>query len=141
MRITLVFKTHEGERWLWKAALLLVMLAGLLVLMSFAEEPTGPQIIHMVNEVLSPDSSRAKARMTISTTSGDTRTFLYESWSKNAGEKNLMRYLEPRRIKDQAVLMLNNADDIWMFFPRTQRVRKMATHAKKQKMQGSDFSY
>jgi len=38
-------------------------------------------------------------------------------------------------------LMLNNADDIWMFFPRTQRVRKLATHAKKQKMQGSDFSY
>ena len=37
--------------------------------------------------------------------------------------------------------MLNNADDIWMFFPRTQRVRKLATHAKKQKMQGSDFSY
>jgi outer membrane lipoprotein-sorting protein len=37
--------------------------------------------------------------------------------------------------------MLNHADDIWMFFPRTQRVRKLATHAKKQKMQGSDFSY
>jgi outer membrane lipoprotein-sorting protein len=37
--------------------------------------------------------------------------------------------------------MLNNADDIWMYFPRTQRVRKLATHAKKQKMQGSDFSY
>ncbi|HID29770.1 MAG TPA: outer membrane lipoprotein-sorting protein [Desulfobacterales bacterium] len=28
-----------------------------------------------------------------------------------------------------------------MFFPRTQRVRKLATHAKKQKMEGSDFSY
>ena len=37
--------------------------------------------------------------------------------------------------------MLNNADDIWSYFPRTQRVRKLATHAKKQKMQGSDFSY
>jgi outer membrane lipoprotein-sorting protein len=37
--------------------------------------------------------------------------------------------------------MLNHADDIWMFNPRTQRVRKLASHAKKQKMQGSDFSY
>ena len=37
--------------------------------------------------------------------------------------------------------MLNHADDIWMFFPRTQRVRKLASHAKKQKMQVSDFSY
>lgn len=141
MKVTLVFKTREGERWIWKAALLIVMLTGLLVLMSLAEKPTGPQIIQKVNEVLSPDTSRAKARMTIVTTSGDTRTLLYESWSKNSGEKSLMRYLEPNRVKDQAVLMLNHADDIWMFFPRTQRVRKMATHAKKQKMQGSDFSY
>ena len=37
--------------------------------------------------------------------------------------------------------MLNNADDIWVYFPRTNRVRKLATHAKKQKMEGSDFSY
>jgi len=75
------------------------------------------------------------------TSSGKKRTFLSESWSKDRGEKNLVRYLEPRRVKDQAILMLNNADDIWAFFPRTQRVRKLATHAKKQKMQGSDFSY
>ncbi|MBC8230198.1 outer membrane lipoprotein-sorting protein [bacterium] len=37
--------------------------------------------------------------------------------------------------------MLNNADDIWAYFPRTKRVRKLATHAKRQKMEGSDFSY
>ena len=94
-----------------------------------------------MNEILSPESSHGTSRMTIVTTSGSERTFVMESWSKNKGEKNLVRYLEPRRVKDQAVLMLNNADDIWMYFPRTQRVRKMATHAKKQKMQGSDFSY
>ena len=75
------------------------------------------------------------------TTSGKTRTFEIESWSKGKGEKNLIRYLAPRRVKGQATLMLNHADDIWIFFPRTQRVRKLATHAKKQKMQGSDFSY
>ncbi|TET69572.1 MAG: outer membrane lipoprotein-sorting protein [Candidatus Aminicenantes bacterium] len=79
--------------------------------------------------------------MTIVTSSGSKRTFISESWSKNKGEKNLVRYLEPRRVKGQAILMLNHADDIWMFFPRTQRVRKLASHAKKQKMQGSDFSY
>ena len=28
-----------------------------------------------------------------------------------------------------------------MYFPRTRRVRKLASHAKKQKAQGSDFSY
>ena len=106
-----------------------------------AQELTGDDIIKRANDIMAPDSSWAKSKMTIVTTSGDQRSFISESWSKNRGEKNLVRYLGPSRVKGQAVLMLNHADDIWMFFPRTQRVRKLATHAKRQKMQGSDFSY
>ena len=106
-----------------------------------AQELSGPDIIEKVNDLLNVETSHAKSKMTILTSSGQKRTFVYESWSKNKGEKTLMRYLEPSRAKGQATLMLNNADDIWMFFPRTQRVRKLATHAKKQKMEGSDFSY
>ncbi len=120
---------------------ILGMILLLLTVFSFGQELTGDEIIQKVNEIFNVDSSYGKAKMTIVTTSGQKRTFIYESWSKNKGEKNLVRYLEPARVKGQAVLMLNNADDIWMFFPRTQRVRKLATHAKKQKMQGSDFSY
>ncbi|MFC1476876.1 outer membrane lipoprotein-sorting protein [candidate division KSB1 bacterium] len=121
------------------------MILGLLVLFLAqgvsAQELTGKDIIQKVNDQFNPETAHAKSSMTIVTTSGDKRTFVYESWSKDRGEKNLIRYLEPRRVKDQATLMLNHADDIWMYFPRTQRVRKLATHAKKQKMEGSDFSY
>jgi len=113
----------------------------LLAPVAFSQELTADDIIQKVNDQFNTETSYAKSKMTIVTTSGQKRTFIQESWSKDGGEKNLMRYLEPRRVKDQAVLMLNHADDIWMFFPRTQRVRKLATHAKKQKMQGSDFSY
>jgi len=105
------------------------------------ESLTGDDIILKVNEVFNPQTAYSKTRMTIVTTSGDQRTFVSESWSQNKGEKNLVRYLEPSRVRGQAILMLNHADDIWAFFPRTQRVRKLASHAKKQKMQGSDFSY
>jgi len=105
------------------------------------QELTGDQIINKVNELFNPETSYGKSKMTIVTSSGSKRTFVSESWSKNKGEKNLVRYISPKRVKDQAILMLNNADDIWSFFPRTQRVRKLASHAKKQKMQGSDFSY
>lgn len=105
------------------------------------QELTGEQIINKVNDLMNQETIYSKSNMTIVTTSGATRTFEYESWSKNFGEKNLIRYLAPTRVKGQATLMLNHADDIWMFFPRTQRVRKLATHAKKQKMEGSDFSY
>lgn len=106
-----------------------------------AQEPTAEEIVRRVNRVMSPASMYCRAKMTITTTSGDKRTFVYDSWSKNHGEKTLIRYLEPIRSKDQATLMLNHSDDIWMYFPRTGRVRKLATHARRQKMQGSDFSY
>jgi outer membrane lipoprotein-sorting protein len=105
------------------------------------QDLTGEEIIQKVNDLFNPQTSYGRGKMTIVTTSGNKRTFVYESWSKDRGEKTLMRYQEPQRVKGQAVLMLNHSDDIWMYFPRTQRVRKMATHAKKQKMQGSDFSY
>lgn len=112
-----------------------------LVYRGFAAEPSGEAIIQKVNELLNPESCYARAEMTIVTTSGDERTFVYDSWSKNYGEKNLIRYIKPGRVRNQATLMLNHADDIWMYFPRTQRVRKLASHFKKQKMEGSDFSY
>jgi outer membrane lipoprotein-sorting protein len=116
--------------------ILLCLVSGL-----YGQELTGDDIISKVNDLINVSTSYAKSRMTITTTSGQKRTFISESWSKDKGEKNLVRYLEPVRVKDQAILMLNNANDIWVYFPRTQRVRKLATHAKKQKMQGSDFSY
>ena len=118
-------------------------LASLLLLISglSGQELTGDDIIKKVNDLVNISTSYSKSKMTIMTTSGQKRTFVSESWSKDKGEKNLVRYLEPARVKGQAILMLNNADDIWVYFPRTQRVRKLATHAKKQKMQGSDFSY
>jgi outer membrane lipoprotein-sorting protein len=122
-----------------------ILITGLIVLLTapglFGQELSGEEIIQEVNDLFNVDSSYGKSKMTITTSSGQKRTFISESWSKDRGEKNLVRYLEPSRVKGQAILMLNNADDIWMYFPRTQRVRKLATHAKKQKMQGSDFSY
>ena len=122
-----------------------IIISGLLLLVCVSVSPgqelTGKDIIQKVNDNLNVETAWMKSKMTIITTSGSKRTFISESWSKDKGEKNLVRYLSPRRVKGQAILMLNNADDIWAYFPRTQRVRKLATHAKKQKMQGSDFSY
>ena len=121
------------------------ILSGLVILLLlpglWGQTLTGEDIIQKVNEIFNPQTSHARSKMTIVTSSGGKRTFVYESWSKDRGDKNLIRYQEPSRVKGQAILMLNQADDIWMFFPRTQRVRKLATHAKKQKMEGSDFSY
>ena len=108
---------------------------------SFGQELTGEEIINKANELMNQDTVQAKVKMTIVTTSGEERVFIYDSYSKNSGEKNLLRYIEPKRAKGQAILMLNHADDIWMYFPRTKRIRKLATNSKSQKIEGSDFSY
>jgi len=108
---------------------------------SFGQELTREEIIDKVNELMNQDTVQAKIKMTIVTSSDNERVFIYDSYSKNKGEKNLMRYVEPKRAKGQAILMLNYADDIWMYFPRTKRIRKLATNSKSQKMEGSDFSY
>ncbi len=108
---------------------------------SFGQELTGEEIINKVNELINQDTVQAKVKMTITTSSGQKRIFIYDSYSKNKGEKNLIRYIEPKRVKGQAILMLNYANDIWIYFPRTKRIRKLASQSKSQKMEGSDFSY
>lgn len=83
--------------------------------------PSGDDIITRVNNIMSPINSKGLATQTLQTSSGDTRTFEFEMFSANRGEKTLIRYLKPARIRGQAFLMLNHSDDIWAFFPRTQR--------------------
>jgi len=104
-------------------------------------EMTAEEIIQTMTETMNPKQSQGTMKMTIVTTSGEERTFEYETFSKDKGDKSLMKYLYPSRVKGQTILMLNDANDIWTFFPKTKRVRKLATHAKKQKLEGSDFSY
>ena len=106
-----------------------------------AQDLTADDIIAKSNELMNQPTVTATTKMIITTTSGDKREFVMESYAKDKGEKSLMKYISPARVKGQTILMLNNADDIWAYFPRTNRVRKLATHAKKQKMEGSDFSY
>ena len=107
----------------------------------FSAEPTADELIKNVNDLMNQESMKATMTMTITTSGGEKRTFEYLSYSANKGEKNLLVYQAPRRVRGQKMLMLNNADDIWAYFARTKRVRKLATHAKRQKMEGSDFSY
>ncbi|MFQ6675168.1 MAG: outer membrane lipoprotein-sorting protein [Fidelibacterota bacterium] len=130
-------KRHQQEL----ITLVLAASFGSLPGQAVTEIPTGDDIVARVNDIMAPPASKGVATQTIQTSSGETRTFEFEMFSGNRGEQTLIRYLKPVRIRGQAFLMLNHADDIWAYFPRTQRVRKLASHAKKQKMQGSNFTF
>lgn len=106
-----------------------------------ADDLTGKDIVQKVTDLMNQKTAYGIMKLTIITTSGKERTFTYESYSANKGEKNAIIYTAPKRVKGQATLLLNNADDIWSYDPRTDRIRKLASHAKKLKMQGSDFTY
>ncbi|MFH1437434.1 MAG: outer membrane lipoprotein-sorting protein [Pseudomonadota bacterium] len=78
---------------------------------------------------------------TITTTSGSTRTFKVESWAMNGDEKQLMRYLAPPPSKGIGVLTLEGGDNIWVYFPDSDDLRKIASSARNQSVEGSDFTY
>jgi len=122
-----------------KTRLIILILLGISSLLG--QTPSAAEIIDKVTNIMSPENSYSKGSQTIITSSGKERIFEFESWAAEKGKSTLTRYTKPAAIRGQAFLMLNNADDIWSYFPRTKRVRKLASHAKKQKMQGSDFTY
>ncbi len=103
--------------------------------------PTGDELVEKMSEIMTQENSMAIMTQTIITSSGQQRTFEFEMFTANESEKTLMRYLKPSAARGQAFLMLNNADDIWTYFPRTKRVRKLSSSSKNQKVQGSDFSF
>jgi len=102
---------------------------------------TGEELVEKMTDIMTQENSWATMTQTITTSSDQQRTFEFEMFTANKGEKTLMHYLKPSAARGQAFLMLNNADDIWTYFPRTKRVRKLSSSSKNQKVQGSDFSF
>jgi len=106
-----------------------------------AQQLTPEQIIKKIDDTERVLSSEGTVKQTITTSGGKTRTLEMQSFAKDHNDKQLMIYTNPKRVKGDKILMLNDGNDIWFYTPKTDRVRHLASHAKKQKVQGSDFSY
>lgn len=120
---------------------LLICLAGLVGQNARGGDLSAAQLLDSMEAVLTPETSQARVVQTIETGSGGTRDFTYVSYTGDSGKSSLIRYVSPSRVKDDAFLMLNNAADIWAYFARTRRIRKLASHARRKKLMGSDFTY
>jgi outer membrane lipoprotein-sorting protein len=103
--------------------------------------PSAAQILEKADKAGFAKSSHMLIEQTIRTTSGDTRTFTIESWSKNGNEKSLMRFLSPAPSQGIGMLALDHGDNIWAYFPDSDDLRKIASSARNSSMEGSDFSY
>ena len=120
-----------------KIILILTMMTGLLL----AEELSIDEIVKKIDKTEQVESSFSIGKQIITTSSGKKRTLEMESYSKDKNDKQLMIYTAPVRVKGDKILMLNDGDDIWFYTPKTDRIRHLASHARKKKVQGSDFSY
>jgi len=105
------------------------------------DSPSARQIVARVDSVARAESSEGIVLQTITTTGGEEREFRIRVFTKDGNDKMLFRYLEPARVEGVSFLMLDDGKDIWSYFPSTDRVRHLASHVKRQKMMGSDFSY
>ena len=104
-----------------------------------AEDAT--DILKKVDAAGFTTSTRMKIIQKVITPSGETRTFNIISYSQNGNEKSLTHYVEPEQVRGMKILSLRDGNDIWSYFPRTNRVRKLASSARNRKVQGSDFTY
>jgi outer membrane lipoprotein-sorting protein len=108
---------------------------------SFSQSLTVNQILENIEKNERVATSEGTSRQTIITSNGSKRTLEMFSYSMDNNDKQLTVYTAPSRVKGDKILMLEDGDEIWFYTPKTDRVRHLASHARKQKVQGSDFSY
>lgn len=113
----------------------------LLAAITAAQAVTVDEILDQMEKNENPKTSRAEVTETVFRADGSSRESKLVSYGFGEGEKSLMEYVSPARIKGMKVLSLNDGDDIWMFSARTGRVRKIASGQRKQSANNSDFSY
>jgi outer membrane lipoprotein-sorting protein len=124
----------------------LVIMMGLVaaVVFCFADRATAQsanEILKKVDAVGYSKTAKMELVQKLVTPSGDNRSFKIVSYSADGSEKGLTVYVAPNQVRGMKILTLNDGDDIWTYFPRTNRTRKIASSARNRRVQGSDFTY
>ncbi len=119
----------------------IIFLFLILTTITTAQKLSTTEIVKKIDDTERVISSKSNMKQTVTTSGDEIRTMEVLAYTKNKNEKQLMIYLAPNRVKGDKILMLNEGDEIWFYTPKTDRVRHLASHARKQKVQGSDFSY
>ncbi len=118
-----------------------ILIAIILMTLAALAALTPDEIINKIDDNDRVESSKGTGSQTIETSGGEMRTLEYEMFSRDMNDKQLTIYTAPSRIAGDKILMLNDGDDIYFYTPKTGRDRHLAKHARKKKVQGSDFSY
>ena len=104
---------------------------------------TGEDILDKVDAVLSaPTDGTSAAKMTLEDKSGKTKERSLKLWTRYFRDKDdwsLTKFVEPAEIRDLGFLTLAD-DKMYLYLPGFDRVRRIASHARKESLAGSDLS-
>ena len=104
---------------------------------------TGDEIMVKVDAVLSaPTDGTSTAKMTLVEKSGKTKERSLKLWTRYFRDKDdwsLTKFVEPAEIRDLGFLSLAD-DKMYLYLPGFDRVRRIASHARKESFAGSDLS-
>lgn len=92
---------------------------------------------------LAPSDIQARMIMIIRSSKGEEKRRELMVWTKNnptGDDWRLMKFIAPPDIKDLGFLVLAD-DQMYLYLPEFQRVRRLASHNKRESFVGSDFSY
>jgi outer membrane lipoprotein-sorting protein len=102
-----------------------------------AGQLSGEQILARVDENLASETKISLSHMVIQGRGGS-RTVESKSWIRGT-EASFTEYLAPPR--DRGTKMLKLGDQLWTYFPDTDRTILIAGHMLRQSVMGSDLSY
>ena len=98
-------------------------------------------ILDSMISVIQRPTSRGEFKQEIISSGNVKRTFTLNYFSENYGENVLICYTKPQNVMNNSFLIKKYGKEVWVLFPKTNRIRKLANHAKRIKAQGSDFTY
>jgi hypothetical protein len=114
----------------WVAAMALPWLAAV-------QAPSGDAILARVDANIGSDNKVTLAKMIVEGR-GVTRTVESRSWIRGTRE-SFTEYLAPPR--DRGTKMLKLGDQLWTYFPESDRTIRISGHMLRQSVMGSDLSY
>jgi outer membrane lipoprotein-sorting protein len=106
-------------------------------LQAAAQAPSGEEILRRVDQNQLSGNKIILSSMVVHGRRGD-RIMKLRSWIQGE-EKSFSEYLSPPR--EAGVKMLKLEDQLWTYYPSTDRIIKIAGHLLRQSMMGSDLSY
>jgi len=116
---------------------LAISILGIALLATSLPAITASEILDKVDRNMVASTMKFSAELKISI-SGSVRTKEFKGYTKGE-DKAYMEFTSPSR--DKGTRFLKLADEFWMYLPNVGKATKIAGHALRQSLMGSDFSY